>query len=274
MDPQQRMLLEVAYEALENAGKATAALKESRTGVYVGVGDSGYLQRFQQPGEELYADTYAGTGNLAAFVSGRVAYALGLHGPNLALNTACSSSLVATHLAVQALRAGECEMALTAGVHLMLSPENFVYVSQLKALSPDGRCKTFDASADGYGRAEGCAVLALRRLSDAQRDGDPILAVIRGSAVGHDGPSSGLTVPNGAAQQQVIRDAIANAGIDPLEISYVEAHGTAPCSEIPSRSTLSRRPIARVGPRTTRSTSEPSKRASATWRSPLGWPAW
>jgi len=226
MDPQQRMLLEVAYEALENAGKATAALKESRTGVYVGVGDSGYLQRFQQPGEELYADTYAGTGNLAAFVSGRVAYALGLHGPNLALNTACSSSLVATHLAVQALRAGECEMALTAGVHLMLSPENFVYVSQLKALSPDGRCKTFDASADGYGRAEGCAVLALRRLSDAQRDGDPILAVIRGSAVGHDGPSSGLTVPNGAAQQQVIRDAIANAGIDPLEISYVEAHGT------------------------------------------------
>ena len=226
MDPQQRLLLEVAWEALENAGKATAELKDSRTGVYVGVGDSGYLQRFQRPGEELYADTYAGTGSLPAFVSGRVAYALGLHGPNLALNTACSSSLVATHLAVQALRARECEMALTAGVHLMLSPENFVYVSQLKALSADGRCKTFDASADGYGRAEGCAVLALRRLSDAQADGDPILAVIRGSAVGHDGPSSGLTVPNGAAQQQVIRDAVANAGVDPLDVSYIEAHGT------------------------------------------------
>ena len=226
MDPQQRMLLEVSYEALERAGVATDALQHSSTGVYVGVGDSGYLQRFQEAGGALYSDPYAGTGNLSAFVSGRVAYALGVHGPNLALNTACSSSLVAVHLATQALRAGECSLALAGGVHLMLSPENFVYVAQLKALSADGRCKTFDARADGYGRAEGCGMVALKRLSDAERDGDPVLAVIRGSAVGHDGPSSGLTVPYGPAQVQVLSDALARSGVDPLSVSYLEAHGT------------------------------------------------
>jgi len=226
MDPQQRMLLEVSYEALERAGVATADLTESQTGVFVGVGDSGYLQRFQEAGGELYSDTYAGTGNLSAFVSGRVAYVLGVHGPNLALNTACSSSLVATHLACQALRTGDADVALAGGVHLMLSPENFVYVSQLKALAPDGRCKTFDASANGYGRAEGCGMLVLKRLSDAQRDGDPIVALIRGTAVNHDGPSSGLTVPHGPAQQQVLGKAVARSGIDPLDVSYIECHGT------------------------------------------------
>lgn len=226
MDPQQRMLLEVSYEALERAGVATADLAESQTGVFVGVGDSGYLQRFQEAGGELYGDTYAGTGNLSAFVSGRVAYVLGVHGPNLALNTACSSSLVATHLACQALRTGDADIALAGGVHLMLSPENFVYVSQLKALAPDGRCKTFDASANGYGRAEGCGMLVLKRLSDARRDGDPVLALIRGTAVNHDGPSSGLTVPHGPAQQQVLGKAVARSGIDPLDVSYVECHGT------------------------------------------------
>ncbi|NCG19578.1 MAG: SDR family NAD(P)-dependent oxidoreductase, partial [Rhodobacterales bacterium] len=226
MDPQQRMLLEVTWEALENAGHTTPSLKDSRTAVFIGVGDSGYLQRFQKPGEALYNNTYSGTGNLSAFVAGRVAYVLGLHGPNLSLNTACSSSLVATHLGVQALRAGECNMSLVGGVHLMLSPENFVYVSQLKALAADGRCKTFDASANGYGRSEGCGVLALRRLSDAQRDGDPILAVIRGSAVGHDGASSGLTVPSGAAQQEVIQDALNRSGVNPLDVSLIETHGT------------------------------------------------
>jgi len=226
MDPQQRMLLEVSYEALERAGVATADLSESQTGVFVGVGDSGYLQRFQEAGGELYADTYAGTGNLSAFVSGRVAYVLGVHGPNLALNTACSSSLVATHLACQALRTGDADIALAGGVHLMLSPENFVYVSQLKALASDGRCKTFDASANGYGRSEGCGMLVLKRLSDAQRDGDPVIALIRGTAVNHDGPSSGLTVPHGPAQVQVLGKAVGRSGIDPLDVSYIECHGT------------------------------------------------
>ncbi|MFT4625565.1 MAG: acyl transferase domain-containing protein/acyl carrier protein [Myxococcota bacterium] len=226
MDPQQRLMLEVSWEALERARMATPQLKGSRVAVFVGVGDSGYLQRFQRPGGALYADTYAGTGSLSAFVSGRVAYALGVHGPNLALNTACSSSLVASHLGVQALRHGECEAALVGGVHLMLSPENFVYVSQLKALASDGRCKTFDASADGYGRAEACGMLVLKRLSDAHRDGNPVLAVIRGSAVNHDGPSSGLTVPYGPAQRMVIREAITRAGVDPLDVTYLEAHGT------------------------------------------------
>jgi acyl transferase domain-containing protein/aryl carrier-like protein len=226
MDPQQRMLLEVSYEALERAGLTTERLAHSRTGVFVGVGSSGYHQRFQRPGGPLYVDAYAGTGALEAFVSGRVAYTLGLHGPNLALNTACSSTLVATHLACQALRTGDAEVALAGGVHLMLSPENFVYVSQIKAVAPDGRCKTFDARADGYGRAEGCGVLVLKRLSDAMRDGDPVLALIRGTSVGHDGPSSGLTVPYGPAQVQVLSQAVARSGLHPHDISYLEAHGT------------------------------------------------
>ncbi|MEQ1503158.1 MAG: SDR family NAD(P)-dependent oxidoreductase, partial [Myxococcota bacterium] len=226
LDPQQRMLLEVSYEALERAGLTTPALYHSRTGVFVGAGSSGYHQRFQQPGGPLYHDQYAGTGALEAFVSGRVAYVLGLHGPNLALNTACSSALVAIHLACQALRTGDAEVALAGGVHLMLSPENFVYVSQLRAVSADGRCKTFDAAADGYGRAEGCGMVALKRLPDALRDGDPVLAVIRGTAIGHDGPSSGLTVPYGPAQVQVLSDAVARSGIHPHDVTYIEAHGT------------------------------------------------
>ncbi|MEZ4240986.1 MAG: type I polyketide synthase [Myxococcota bacterium] len=226
LDPQQRMLLEVSYEALERAGLTTERLEHSRTGVFVGVGSSGWLQRFQKPGALLYHDQYDGTGSLEAFVSGRVAYALGLHGPNLALNTACSSTLVAVHLACQALRTGDAEQALAGGVHLMLSPENFVYVSQIRAVSPDGRCKTFDASADGYGRAEGCGMLVLKRLDDARRDGDPVLAVIRGTAISHDGPSSGLTVPYGPAQVQVLSEAVTRSGIDPLDVSYLEAHGT------------------------------------------------
>ncbi len=226
MDPQQRMLLEVAYEALEQAGLATPALRESRTGVFIGAGDSGYLQRFQDAGDLLYDDVYAGTGNLSAFVSGRLSYVLGLNGPNLTLNTACSSSLVALHLACQSLRTGDAEVAIAGGVHLMLSPENFIYVSQIKALSSDGRCKTFDSRANGYGRAEGCGVVVCKRLDAALRDGDPVLAVVRGTALNHDGPSSGLTVPYGPAQVQVLSDAVARSGIDPLDVSYIEAHGT------------------------------------------------
>ena len=226
MDPQQRLMLEVCWEALERSGMAHDRLAGGSVGVYVGVGDSGYLQRFQEPGAPLYRDTYAGTGNLSAFVAGRIAYTLGVHGPNLAVNTACSSSLVATHLACQALRTGDCDAALAGGAHLMLSPENFVYVSQLKALSSDGRCKTFDASADGYGRSEGVGALVLKRLDDALAAGDPILAVIRGTSVNHDGPSAGLTVPYGPAQEMVLRQAVERSDVDPLDISYIEAHGT------------------------------------------------
>ncbi|MEO0603440.1 MAG: SDR family NAD(P)-dependent oxidoreductase, partial [Myxococcota bacterium] len=226
LDPQQRMLLEVSYEALERAGVATDTLSGSPTGVFVGVGDSGYHQRFAAPGEPVLRDAWSGTGSLGAFVSGRIAYALGLHGPNLALNTACSSSLVAIHLAIQALDRGECTMALAGGVHLMLHPEHFVYVSQLTALSPGGRCRTFDADADGYARAEGCAMFVLAPLSEAEARGLPVLAVVRGSAVGHDGASAGLTVPNGPAQEQVLRAALDRARLSPEDVSYVEAHGT------------------------------------------------
>ncbi len=226
LDPQQRMLLEVSWEALERARVATDDLAGSPTGVFVGVGDSGYLQRFAAPGEPLYRDAWSGTGSLGAFVSGRIAYALGLHGPNLALNTACSSSLVAIHLAVQALDNRECTLAVAGGVHLMLHPEHFVYVSQLTALSPDGRCHTFDAEASGYGRAEGCAMFVLAPLSVAEARDLPVLAVIRGSAVGHDGASAGLTVPNGPAQEQVLRAALDRAHLAPSEVDYIETHGT------------------------------------------------
>jgi acyl transferase domain-containing protein len=153
-------------------------------------------------------------------------YLLGLQGPNLPVDTACSASLVALHLACQGLRAGECDRALVGGVNLLLSPEGFVYFSRLRALSPGGRCRAFSAAADGYVRGEGCAVVMLRRLSDAQRDGDPILAIVRGSAVNQDGRSSGFTAPNGPAQQAVIRRALALGGVEPSSVGFVECHGT------------------------------------------------
>jgi acyl transferase domain-containing protein/acyl carrier protein len=171
-------------------------------------------------------DVYTATGNALSVAAGRLSYSLGWQGPSLVVDTACSSSLVAVHLACQSLRARECRLALAGGVYLMLSPQTAIALSQLRALSPDGRCKTFDASADGYGRGEGCGVVVLKRLSDAIADGDPILALIRGSAVNQDGRSSGLTVPNGLAQQAVIREALVNAQVEPAQVSYVETHGT------------------------------------------------
>ncbi|XXY48825.1 SDR family NAD(P)-dependent oxidoreductase [Sorangium sp. So ce269] len=226
MDPQQRLLLEVAWEALEHAGIPPAQIAGSRAGVFVGIGGNEYAQL--QGGAEAAAlgDVYAATGNDTSFAAGRLSYVLRLQGPALSVNTACSSSLVAVHLACQSLRAGECDLALAGGVSLLLSPTTSVYLSQLRALAPDGRCKTFDAAADGYARGEGSGMVVLRRLSDARRDGDQILAIIRGSAVNHDGPSSALTVPNGAAQQQVLRAALASAGVAPADVDYVEAHGT------------------------------------------------
>jgi acyl transferase domain-containing protein len=225
MDPQQRLLLEVVWEALERAGQPADRLEGAPAGVYVGVTLSDYAALAQAGGLES-ADMYAGTGNTFNVLAGRVSFVLGLRGPNLPVDTACSSSLVAVHLACRGLRAGECDLAIAGGVNLMLTPGADVMYSRMRATAPDGRCKAFDAAADGLVRGEGCGVVVLKRLSDALRDDDPIVAVIRGSAVGHDGRSSGLTVPNGAAQQVVIRRALADAGAAPAAVDYVEAHGT------------------------------------------------
>ncbi|AUX31976.1 MULTISPECIES: type I polyketide synthase [Sorangium] len=226
LDPQQRLLLEVSWEALERAAIAAPDLAGTATGVFVGImnGDYGLLVADHVSDERL--DGYVGTGNGFSFQAGRISYALGVHGPCMALDTACSSSLVAIHLACQSLRNGECRVALAGGVNLILSPRPNIVLSHLRALAPDGRSKAFDASADGYGRGEGCGVLVLKRLSDALRDGDPIVALIRGSAVNHDGPSGGLTVPNGVAQRALIRRALEASGVEASQVSYVEAHGT------------------------------------------------
>jgi acyl transferase domain-containing protein/acyl carrier protein len=226
MDPQQRLLLEVGWEALENAGQAPGQLEGSRTGVYVGVTASDYAYMQLMSGDRSLLDAHFTSGIAHSIFSGRLSYLLGLQGPSLTLDTACSSSLVAVHLACQALRSGECRMALAGGVNLILSPDLYIALSHSRMLAPDGRCKTFDASADGFARGEGCGMVVLKRLSDAQADGDRVLAVIRGSAVNQDGPSSGLTAPNGPAQEAVIREALASAGVAPHQVGLVEAHGT------------------------------------------------
>ncbi|MBL8163518.1 MAG: type I polyketide synthase, partial [Anaerolineae bacterium] len=226
MDPQQRLLLEVAWEALEDAGQPADQLNGSRTGVYVAMTSGDYAQMFLKTNDLTLLDAYYASGIAHSIASGRLSYILGLQGPSLTVDTACSSSLVTVHLAVQSLRSGECRMALAGGVNLILSPENYVALSKYGMLAPDGRCKTFDAAADGFVRGEGCGVIVLKRLSDALADGDRVLAVIRGSALNQDGASSGLTAPNGPAQEAVIRDALLNGGVDPAQVSYVEAHGT------------------------------------------------
>lgn len=226
LDPQQRLLLEVSWEALENAGIAADQLKGSKTGVFVGINTTDYAQLQVESQGIAGLDAYSFTGTTLSVAAGRLAYFLGLQGPALALDTACSSSLVAVHLACQSLRDGECSAAIAAGVNLMLSPQTSVVLSRMRALAPDGRCKTFEAAADGYGRGEGGGAVVLKRLRDALAVGDAILAVIRGSAINHDGASSGLTVPNGLAQQDLIRAALADAKLAPSQIGYLEIHGT------------------------------------------------
>ncbi len=226
MDPQQRLVLEVAWEALEHAAIAPDGLHNSRTGVYVGIASNDYLHLMLQSGDPRLVGPHFMSGVAHSVASGRLSYLLGLQGPSVSIDTACSSSLVAVHLACQALRAGDCDTALAGGVNAMLAPDLSVAYSRSRLLSPGGRCRTFDASADGIVRGEGCGMVVLRRLADAVASGDRILAVIRGSAVNQDGPSSGLTAPNGPAQEAVIRAALANAGVSPADIGYIEAHGT------------------------------------------------
>ncbi len=226
MDPQQRILLEVAWEALEHAAIAPDSLMGSQTGVFIGVSTNDYSHIQTRNAAAETFDAYLATGNSHSMASGRLAYVLGLQGPTFSVDTACSSSLIAVHAACQALRAGQCTAALAGGVNLILIPEATVTLSKAQMMSRDGRCKTFSAEADGFVRGEGCGVLVLKRLSDARANGDRVLAVIRGSAINQDGRSNGLTAPNGLAQAALIRRALDDAGVTAAQVSYVEAHGT------------------------------------------------
>lgn len=226
MDPQQRLLLMVAYEALEQAGIPLSAVRGSSAGVFMALGADDYADYTLHSGDPTRNTPYTSLGNHRSIAAGRLAYTFGFHGPTLMLDTACSSSLMAVHLACQSLRQKECDVALAGGVNLILSPKMHLSMASLQSLAPDGRCKTFSAQANGYGRGEGCAVVVLKRLSQATQDGDPILALIRSSAVNHDGASNGLTAPNGRAQEALLRQALSSSGFSPADVQMVETHGT------------------------------------------------
>lgn len=226
LDPQHRLLLEIAHEALDSAGQLQDRLALNRTGVFVGVTNNDYAHLLREYKTERPLDAYFITGNAPNGAAGRLSYQLGLRGPSMTVDTACSSSLTSVQLACQSLRQQECNLALAGGVNLLVMADSYAALSRARMLAPDGRCKTFDASADGYGRGEGGGLIVLKRLSDAQRDGDVILATIRGGAINHDGPSSGFTVPNGAAQRALLQQALDASRLTPEEVDYIEAHGT------------------------------------------------
>lgn len=226
IDPQQRLFLEVAWEAFENGGIAPDSLLNSQTGVFLGICTNDFLHLQLETKDLGLLDAHFSTGIAHSVASGRLSYILGLQGPCISIDTACSSGLVAVHYACQSLRTGECRMAVASGINLMLSPDLSIAYSHSRMLAPDGHCKTFDAAADGFARGEGCGVVILKRLSDALADGDRIIAQIRGTAINQDGPSSGLTAPNGPAQEAVIRQALQSAGLTPNDVGYIEAHGT------------------------------------------------
>lgn len=224
IDPQQRLLLETSWEALEDAGIVPDSLRGSKTGVFIGISNNDYSRLHDRCSSSTNA--YFGTGNAFCIAANRLSYLLDLRGPSLAIDTACSSSLVAVHQACNSLRQGECQLALAGGINLIVAPDLTIAFSQARMMAADGRCKTFDASADGYVRGEGSGIIVLKRLKDALRDEDNILALIKGSAVNQDGHSNGLTAPNGPSQQAVVRSALENAGIQPHQVGYIEAHGT------------------------------------------------
>lgn len=226
MDPQQRLLLEVSWEALEHAGLAPERIAGTPTGVFVSVGSNDYAQVQLEAGDPSAIDAYFSTGNASSAAAGRISYMFGFQGPSMVVDTACSSALTAVHLACQSLRQRETSLVLAGGVNLILAPSGSIALSKIGMLAPDGRCKTFDARADGFARGEGCGVVVLKRLSDALANNDQILALIRGSAANQDGRSAGMTAPNGPAQRMVIRAALAHSGVAPHEVGYVEAHGT------------------------------------------------
>ncbi|MEI6702305.1 MAG: aminotransferase class III-fold pyridoxal phosphate-dependent enzyme, partial [Deltaproteobacteria bacterium] len=226
LDPQQRLLLETSWEALERSGIEPKSLRGSRTGVFVGICGSDYAQGGLHSGDPGCINPFSFTGVLPSVASGRISYLLDLHGPNLSLDTACSSSLVAILLAIKSLLSRDCDAALAGGVNLILTPGSFVALSSISALSADGICRPFGDNANGYVRGEGCGILYLKRLEDAERAGDPIIAVLRGGAMNHDGRSNGLTAPNALSQQEVIRSALFHSGMTPDEIDAIETHGT------------------------------------------------
>ncbi|MBK9266370.1 MAG: thioester reductase domain-containing protein [Polyangiaceae bacterium] len=223
LDPQQRFLLEVTYEALERGGQTTDRLANTRTGIFVGMCSSDYMHLLRKAD---HIDAYTATGNMFNTAAGRISYTFGFNGPCMTVDTACSSSLAAVHMALQSLRNGECDVAIAGGVNLLLDPVTMRIAAETQALSPDGRCRTFDAAANGFVRGEGCGILLLKRLADAERDGDSILAVIRGSVMNQDGRSTGLTAPNVLSQQAMLRQVLEDTGVSPNEIGYVETHGT------------------------------------------------